>query len=183
MPLNINWLQILLHLLNFLILFLVLYLAVYEPVVKFMQKRRDKYQAMEDQAAELKAKQASLEADYAQERDQIQAKLAEEKSQARKDLEEAKALAQQEAEDEAQKILAQARKDAQMDRDKLMHTAQHELRDLVVKSRKAMASRDMDSYEQFLATVGIAPSPEVASDGPDPAQKTEPAPASADPGQ
>lgn len=183
MPLNINWLQILLHLLNFLILFLVLYLAVYEPVVKFMQKRRDKYQAMEEQAAALKAKQTSLEADYAQERDQIQAKLTEERIQAHKDLEEAKIQAQQAAEIEAQKILDQAHKDAQMDRDKLMHAAQRDLRDLVVKSRKAMASRDMDSYEQFLATVGIAPSPEVASDKPCPGQGQKPASSPADPDQ
>lgn len=166
MPLNINWLQILLHLFNFLILFLVLYLAVYEPVVKFMQKRRDKYQAMQDEAAKLKAKQASLEADYAQQHELIQANLAEEKAQAQKDLEAAKVQAQQEAEAEAEKILEQARKDAQMDRDKLMHTAQRELRDLVINSRKAMASRDMDSYEQFLATVGIEPSPEVADPKP-----------------
>lgn len=81
-------------------------------------------------------------------------------------MEAAKVQAQQEAEAEAEKILEQARKDAQMDRDKLMHTAQRELRDLVINSRKAMASRDMDSYEQFLATVGIEPSPEVADPKP-----------------
>ncbi len=162
MPLNINWLQILLHLFNFLILFLILYLTVYEPVFKFMQKRRDKYQAMQDEAAEFKAQKAKLEAEYAQQHALVQAKLAEDKAQAQKDLEAAKAQVLQEAKEEAEKILAQARKDAQMDRDKLMHTAQHELRNLVVNSRKAMASRDMDSYEQFLATVGIEPSPEVA---------------------
>ena len=38
MPLNINWQQILLHLLNLVILAVGLYLILYKPVKKFMQK-------------------------------------------------------------------------------------------------------------------------------------------------
>ena len=43
MPLNIDWQQILLHLLNFLILFAGLYFILYKPVKKFMKKRADGY--------------------------------------------------------------------------------------------------------------------------------------------
>ena len=38
-PLNIDWQQILLHLLNFVILFAILYFLLYDPVKKFMDKR------------------------------------------------------------------------------------------------------------------------------------------------
>ncbi len=52
-PLNIDWRQILLHLLNLAILFLILYFLLYSPVKKFMDKRRQYY---EEQDAEAKAK-------------------------------------------------------------------------------------------------------------------------------
>ena len=52
-PLNIDWRQILLHLLNLAILFLILYFLLYNPVKKFMDKRKKYY---EDQDAEAKAK-------------------------------------------------------------------------------------------------------------------------------
>ena len=39
MPLNIDWQQILLHLLNFLILATGLTLLLYKPVKRFMKKR------------------------------------------------------------------------------------------------------------------------------------------------
>ena len=52
-PLNIDWRQILLHLLNLAILFLILYFLLYSPVRKFMDKRRQYY---EEQDAEAKAK-------------------------------------------------------------------------------------------------------------------------------
>ena len=43
MPLNINWQQILLHLLNLVILIVGLYLILYKPVKKFMKKRNVTY--------------------------------------------------------------------------------------------------------------------------------------------
>ena len=52
-PLNIDWRQILLHLLNLAILFLILYFLLYNPVKKFMDKRKKYY---EDQDADAKAK-------------------------------------------------------------------------------------------------------------------------------
>lgn len=51
-PLNIDWQQILLHLLNFVILFAGLYLLLYKPVKAFMQKRREHYEKMDKDAEE-----------------------------------------------------------------------------------------------------------------------------------
>ena len=58
-PLNIDWRQILLHLLNLVILFLILYFLLYNPVKKFMEKRK-KYYA--DADADSKKKLADAEA-------------------------------------------------------------------------------------------------------------------------
>ena len=42
-PLNIDWQQILLHLLNFSVLTLGLYLLLYKPVKNFMEERAEYY--------------------------------------------------------------------------------------------------------------------------------------------
>ena len=62
-PLNIDWQQILLHLLNFVILAGGLYLLLYKPVKTFMEKRQQYYQEQE-QRGDLFLKQFHI--DYLQ---------------------------------------------------------------------------------------------------------------------
>ena len=54
-PLNIDWQQILLHLLNFVILEGGLYLLLYKPVKAFMDKRTAYYRDQDAQAAKALA--------------------------------------------------------------------------------------------------------------------------------
>lgn len=49
-PLNIDWQQILLHLLNFVILAGGLYFLLYKPVKQFMAKREEHYRSVDAQA-------------------------------------------------------------------------------------------------------------------------------------
>ena len=49
-PLNIDWQQIILHLLNFAILAGGLYFLLYRPVRKFMDQREEHYRQMETEA-------------------------------------------------------------------------------------------------------------------------------------
>ena len=51
-PLNIDWQQILLHLLNFVILAGGLYLLLYKPVLAFMEKRQAYYREHDRQLAD-----------------------------------------------------------------------------------------------------------------------------------
>ena len=57
MPLNIDWQQILLHLLNFVILFAILYFLLYKPIKDFMQKRMDYYKSLYDEVNKIKEQQ------------------------------------------------------------------------------------------------------------------------------
>ena len=70
MPLNIDWQQILLHLLNFVILFTGLWFLLYKPVRSFMQKRKEHYEKMDADAekkhAEAEEKRAVYEEKLAQ---------------------------------------------------------------------------------------------------------------------
>ncbi len=56
-PLNIDFQQILLHLLNVAILFAILYFLLYKPVKNFIDKRKQEYRDLDD-AANSKMKEA-----------------------------------------------------------------------------------------------------------------------------
>ena len=62
-PLNIDWQQILLHLLNFAILAGGLYLLLYKPVKAFMAKREGWYQQQADEAEKTRQEAEALKAD------------------------------------------------------------------------------------------------------------------------
>ena len=62
MPLNIDFQQIFLHLLNFTLLFAILYYLLYSPVKNFMAKREAYYADMEKEAnAQLASAQQEKE--------------------------------------------------------------------------------------------------------------------------
>ena len=63
-PLNIDWRQILLHLLNLVILFLILYFLLYNPVKKFMEKREKHYADQDDKAKQTLAMAEKEKATY-----------------------------------------------------------------------------------------------------------------------
>lgn len=50
MPLNIDLVQILLHLLNFVILFAIMYFLLYNPIKKFTDKRIEYYKKLDEEA-------------------------------------------------------------------------------------------------------------------------------------
>ena len=66
MPLNIDFQQIFLHLLNFTILFGALYFLLYSPVKDFMAKRAAYYEDMDNQAKQTLEDAGQVRADYEQ---------------------------------------------------------------------------------------------------------------------
>ena len=63
-PLNIDWQQILLHVLNFVILFGGLYFLLYKPVKNFMAKREAHYAEMAQKAQSELDSAEKIKADY-----------------------------------------------------------------------------------------------------------------------
>ncbi len=120
-PLNIDWQQILLHLLNFVILAGGLYLLLYKPVKTFMEKRQQYYQEQDAKAAKTLA---DAEKTAAEVRQQL-------------NIADADAAAQLAA--------------AQREHDKLLSDAQKELKDLAVTAtEKLVLQSDGDAFDQFL---------------------------------
>ena len=144
-PLNIDWQQILLHLLNFVILAGGLYLLLYKPVKTFMEKRQQYYQEQDAKAAKTLADAEKTAAEVRQQLKNADADAAAKSADAamQRQLSDARAQAEQ--------ILADAHAAAQREHDKLLSDAQKELKDLAVTAtEKLVLQSDGDAFDQFL---------------------------------
>ena len=83
-PLNIDWQQILLHLLNFAILAGGLYLLLFKPVKAFMEKRESYYQNMDSEAKQKLQDAEALKDSYTRQLDSAAQEIAQKKADAQK---------------------------------------------------------------------------------------------------
>ena len=150
-PLNIDWQQILLHLMNFVILAGGLYFLLYKPVKAFMDKRAAYYQEQADQAAQTTQAAQQLKADYEAKLSAADDEIREEKKQAQKD---ATAAAQQQldaARAEAEKIVSAAQAMAERSRAKIVRQAGQDVKDLAAEAtEKLVLQSGGDAFDQFL---------------------------------
>ena len=150
-PLNIDWQQILLHLLNFVILAGGLYLLLYKPVKVFMEKRTAYYQ---EQAAQAEKTLADAEKTAAEVRKQLKnadAVAAEKIAQAQKAADAAVQQQLSNARTQADQIIGDAHTAAQREHDKLLANAEQELKDLAVTATEKLVLRSGgDAFDQFL---------------------------------
>ena len=150
-PLNIDWQQILLHLLNFAILAGGLYLLLYKPVKAFLAKRERFYQDQADQAEKTRQEAEALKAEA-----QAQADAAGEEAKAirAKARQDAQGL-RQDARAQAERILSDARTQAERDRKKVIEEAEDQVKELVsAAAEKLVLSSDGAVFDQFLALTG-----------------------------
>ena len=149
-PLNIDWQQILLHLMNFVILAGGLYFLLYKPVKAFMDKRAAYYQERADQAAQTTQAAQQLKADYEARLSAADDEIREEKKQAQK----AAAAAQQQldaARAEAEKIVSDAQAMAERSREKIVRQAGQDVKDLAAEAtEKLVLQSGGDAFDQFL---------------------------------
>lgn len=145
-PLNIDWQQILLHLLNFVILAGGLYLLLYKPVKAFMEKRQQYYQEQDAKAAKTLADAEKTMAEVRQQLKNADADAAAKLAAAQKSAD--AAMQRQLSDARAQ---ADAHAAAQREHDKLLSDAQKELKDLAVTAtEKLVLQSDGDAFDQFL---------------------------------
>ena len=135
-PLNIDWRQILLHLLNLVILFLILYFLLYNPVKKFMEKRKKHY---EEQNAESEAKLADAKANkekYEKLLTNAEEEIAEKKRAAIADTRAESEKIIKSAEEESSSILKKATAKAEDIKKQAHEQAKEELSDVIEKAAK-----------------------------------------------
>ncbi len=150
-PLNINWQQILLHLLNFAILAGGLYFLLYNPVKKFMAQRIAHYEDMEN-AARQKAEEAQqLKAQYAEQLHSAEQEIHDMRMNAMKSVKTQTDQQLSDAAKQADAIVNEAKRTADRDRTKTIQDTQKELQDLAVTAtEKLLLQSGGDAIDQFL---------------------------------
>lgn len=150
-PLNIDWQQILLHLLNFAILAGGLYLPLFKPVKAFMEKRESYYQNMDSEAKQKLQDAEALKDSYTRQLDSAAQEIAQKKADAQKAIEASRSEQLKAAKDEADRILQAARANTEREHDKMLRDAQKEMADLAVTAaEKLLLKGEGSPYEQFL---------------------------------
>ena len=153
-PLNLDWQQILLHLMNFVILFAILYFLLYKPVRNFMDKRKAAYQEMDDQVNQNKQEAEELKAQYEQQLASADAEIAE-KKQAAITAAEARAKGiEQKAQEEAADIISKAKRQAESERDRIVGEAGDTITEMAKEAaEKALFGTTSDAFDSFLNMV------------------------------
>ena len=153
-PLNLDWQQILLHLMNFVILFAILYFLLYKPVRNFMDKRKQAYQEMDDQAHAAKEEAEGLKAQYEEQLANADAEIAEKKKAAMDAADRRAKDISKRAEEEAAGILSQAKKQAAAERDRIIGEAGDQITEMAKEAaEKAIFGSTSDAYDSFLEMV------------------------------
>ena len=152
MPLNIDWQQILLHLLNFLILATGLYLLLYKPVRRFMEKREDEYAQRETSSKQALDDAQAKREQYEHKLADVDSEIAQMKKAAAAETAAMCSEKLRKAESEAKAIVDDAREKAHEEHDKIIGGVGDDIRNIVdeMTSKVALSESVDDAYESFL---------------------------------
>ena len=151
MPLNINFQQVFLHMLNFVLLFGAMYFLLYKPVKNFMDAREETYRERDRASEELREKAEASKTEYEQKLANVNAEIEEVRAQAQQalsaELDEQRVAAQKTADE----IVEKSRRDAQKEHDDMMTKAQSEIADIVASAAEKLVFADVGAaYDSFL---------------------------------
>ena len=156
MPLNIDFSQVLLHMLNFVILVGALGFLLYKPVNKLMTDRASHYEALKKENEETAAANEKLKAEYDEKLAGAKAEIAEMRANAEKEAAASAAAYLEEAKQKASFILTSAEKDAERRKESILDSAQTEISELVLSAAQKLLSdtvspeRDRALYDEFI---------------------------------
>ena len=152
-PLNIDYQQIFLHLLNFAILFAVMYFLLYKPVKSFMDKRKEYYEDRENKTAENLKEAEEKKKEYTEKLEKAEAEINEYRLNAYKKVAEDNERSIRRAKEEAGKIVQDARKNAENERNRILESCNAEIQSMVTDAAEKLVLKSTadDVYEQFLS--------------------------------
>lgn len=155
-PLNIDFLQILLHLLNFVILAGGLTFLLYRPIMNFLEKRQAYFAELEKENKESIEENQKLKTEYEEKLISISEELANQKRSAEKEIAETSARILTEAREKAATIIRTAEDDAEDRKEHILESAQTEIGELVVAATQKLLSdtvtpeRNSALYDEFI---------------------------------
>lgn len=160
MPLNIDFLQILLHMLNFVILAGGLFFLLYKPVNQFLEQRRNYFRDLEKKNKELLAENEKIRKEYEKKLQDADWEITERKKKVEKEWAETSARYIEESKTKATAIVLAAEKEAEERKDHILESAQTEIGELVLEAAQKLLSdtvtpeRNSVLYDEFLRVAG-----------------------------
>lgn len=155
-PLNIDFLQILLHMLNFVILAGGLTFLLYKPVNAFLENRRNEFAQAERNNKEMAEENERLRIEYETKLNEATHEIAESKKAAEKEAAEVAAKHIKELKEKAAAIITAAEQEAEERKEHILESAQTEIGELVVSATQKLLSdtvtpeRNSALYDEFI---------------------------------
>ncbi len=158
MPLNIDILQILLHMLNFVLLFGGLTFLLFKPVCAFLEKRAAHFEKLQQDNAEQAKENERLKTEYEQKLVEAEAEIATMRADAEKNMADVSKAYIADAKEKAASILVSAENEAEKHKEHIMETLQTEIGELVVTAAQKLLSetapgasdRNSALYDEFI---------------------------------
>ncbi len=156
MPLNIDYVQILLHMLNFVILAGGLTLILFNPVKKFMNERKRRFEEQEEKNRKDAEENERLRAEYEQRKADFEKEMADMRRKTEKETADAARAYIESCRKEAASILEKAERDAEKHKEQILDSAQTEIGEFVIGAAQkllgdtATPERTKDLYDAFL---------------------------------
>ena len=150
MPLNIDWQQILLHLLNFAILAGGLYFLLYKPVKSFMAKREQHYRELDEQTKRDRAEAAALRKAAQEKYVAVEDEIVHMRTHASDEIEAEKQRLLGNARAQARRILETAGKTAEMRSKKALADSNDEIRAIAMEAVQKLLINDGNALDKFL---------------------------------
>lgn len=155
LPLNIDWQQILLHVLNFTILAGGLYLLLYKPVKEFMYKRIEYFKGVEQDTTQALKNAEVMKLEYENQLQKADEEIKQQKLTAKKESDEICAKEIKKAQKQAEKIVSDAKDMAEKEKEEILADAQKEIVGLAAKATEKilLEKTAVSAFDQFLEAV------------------------------
>ncbi len=155
MPLNIDFLQILLHMLNFVILAGGLTFLLFKPVSKFLDEREAHFEKLAKDNEEQAKENERLKLEYETKVTEAEAEMTAMKAEAEKNMADVSKAYIADAREKANSIISAAEAEAEKRKEHIMDTLQTEIGELVVIATQKLLSddapnRDAALYDEFI---------------------------------
>ena len=155
-PLNIDFQQVLLHMLNFVILAGGLSFLLFKPVNKFLRERREHFEKLAHENEEKAAENEKLKAEYEKKMADAEAQIAAERQKAEKEMSDAAKACIGEAKEKAASMIRAAEREAEEHKEQILDSAQTEIGELVLSATQKLLSdtvtpeRNSGLYDEFI---------------------------------
>jgi len=159
MPLNIDIVQILLHMLNFVILAGGLTILLFKPVSKFLAERQAHFEQIARENAEKAQENEELKAEYEKKLAEADVTIEQMQAEARKKTAEEAKTYLDDAKEKAAAVIKNAEQEAEQRRRQILDSAQTEIGELVVEATQKLIceastpEKNKALYDEFLKCV------------------------------